>query len=284
MIIDTHIHLYPPETNAAPAAWAAARGEALWSALSTRKRKDGRAVQAFPSVDELLRAMDAAGVDRAVLLGWYWERHATGMEQNRFFETCVAAHPSRLRAFATVHPGAGDAALEEVRWAKEHGFLGLGELSPHSQRIALGDPVWRSVLSLAGKLHLPVNLHVTDPESKPYPGRVDTPLCDFVGVAREFPATKFILSHWGGGLAFDSENRVLRNVYYDTSASPLLYSPEIWSKAPVERTLFGSDYPLILYPRLGADAEIGRLIAEAREGGAPEEIFAANAQALLGWA
>ena len=47
--------------------WAAARGESLWAALCTRRRKGGRAVQGFPSVEQLLRDMDEVGVARAVL-------------------------------------------------------------------------------------------------------------------------------------------------------------------------------------------------------------------------
>src|SRR5207248_2583537 len=148
------------------------------------------------------------------------------------------------------HAGAGELALAEVRKAREAGLIGLGELSPHSQGVALDDPWWVKLVTLAGELKMPVNLHVTDPNSELYPGRVETPLADFIGLAREFPATKFILAHWGGGLAFDAECRPLRNVYYDTAASPLLYPPDVWPRglagAGNDRILFGSDYPLAL--------------------------------------
>ena len=149
--------------------------------------------------------MDAAGVAKAVLLGWYWENQTTCVWQNTFYAECVRRHPDRLAAFATVHPAAGMAALEEVRRAKSIGLVGLGELSPHSQGVGLNDPFWIKLLQLAGELKLPVNLHVTDPQSASYPGRIETPLTDFIRLAREFPQTRFILAHWGGGLAFDSE-------------------------------------------------------------------------------
>ena len=67
-IIDAHVHLYPPEINRAPAAWAGVQGELHWSTLCTRVRKNGRPVQGFPGMDELLREMDAAGIERAVLV------------------------------------------------------------------------------------------------------------------------------------------------------------------------------------------------------------------------
>lgn len=280
--IDAHVHLYPSEANRAPAAWAAARGEKHWAELCTRRRKDGSPVQGFPSMSELLRDMDAAGIRKAVLLGWYWENHATCVEHNKFYASCLKAYPTRFAAFATVHPAVGQTALDEVRRARDAGFSGLGELSPHSQHVPLDDPIWRKILALAGELKLPVNLHVTDPQSKPYHGRVETPLADFIALARKFPATKFILAHWGGGLAFDPVKGALPNVYYDTAASPLLYGPAVWAKAPPGRVLFGSDYPLVLYPKSGTAPEFAGILQEAQGGGADEALLGGNAAGLLG--
>ena len=285
-VIDAHVHLYPPEAGREPTAWAAARGETHWATLSARRRKNGRPVQGFPTVGELLRDMDAAGVERAVLLGWYWEHPATCVEQNRFYADCVRAHPDRLTAFATVHPGAGPAALEVVRRARSEGFAGLGELSPHSQHVDLADPVWTQLLDLAGELGLPVSLHVTDPLSRKFPGRVETPLEDFRCLARAHPATTFVLAHWGGGLAFDPTSRSLPNVWYDTAATPLLYSAperrELIAKAPAGRVLFGSDYPLILYPEFEKTPALGRWLEEFKAAGMPAEAMAGNTAKLLG--
>src|SRR5580704_10473136 len=102
--IDCHVHLYPLEINRDPAGWAAAAGEPHWAALCTRRRKDGRPVQGFPDLDRLLLDLDAAGIERAVLLGWYWEKPESCRSQNRFYAECVKLHPDRLSAFATVHP------------------------------------------------------------------------------------------------------------------------------------------------------------------------------------
>ena len=283
-VIDAHVHLYPPEANPDPAAWAAARGETLWATLCTRRRRDGRPVQGFPDVGALLRELDACGIDRAVLLGWYWQHPATCAEQNRFYAACVQAHPDRLAACATVHPAAGAGALAEIRRARDEGLVGLGELSPHAQGFRPDDPGWRSILALAGDLHLPVTLHVTDPASRSFPGRVDTPLPDFLSWADAFPGTTFILAHWGGGLAWAPEALARPNVLFDTAASPLLYGPEVWAKAPAGRVLFGSDHPLHLYPREESGLGLVRLLREARAGGAPADLFGANAARLPGWA
>lgn len=266
--IDAHVHLYPPEVNLDPAAWALAQGETHWATLCTRQRRDGSPVQFFPSVDGLLTEMDAAGIERSILLGWYWDKPESCVMQNRFFADCIRKHPDRLSAFATVHPAAGNGALEEIHRAHGAGFIGIGELSPHSQRVALTDPTWRELMVMAGEFKLPVNLHVTDPKSAFFPGRIDTPLGDFIGLAREFPTTTFILAHWGGGLAFDSENRPLKNLNYDTAASPLMYGQEAWRRAAdavgTQRIIFGSDIPLRLYPKIEPGTGLAAFVQEAR--------------------
>lgn len=290
-VIDAHVHLYPPEMCPDPATWAVAHGEPHWSVMCARIRKTtGRPVQAFPSVDDVLRGMDTAGVDRSVLLGWYWENHDTCVRQNRFFEECVRAHPDRFSAFATVHAAAGEEAVREVRRAKDAGLIGLGELSPHSQHIAADSPLWSAVLTLAGELNMPVNVHVTDPLVGKYPGRVETPLTDFLTMARRFPKVRFILAHWGGRL-WREAGALQENVWVDTAASPLLYGAGagIWRDGLVgcgaERVLWGTDYPLDLYPREPGKETWAGFLAEAREhvdADDADDVLGGNAARLFG--
>jgi predicted TIM-barrel fold metal-dependent hydrolase len=289
VIIDAHVHLYPADVDLDPEGWAARTGERHWGVLCTRRRRDGRPVQSLPTIEALLRAMDAAGISRAVLLGWYWEKPETCEWQNRFYGECVRAHQDRLSAFASIHPAAGrDATLAEVRRAHADGLIGLGELSPHSQVFPVDDPVFADVLSLAGELRMPVNLHVTDPCSRPYVGRIETPLVDFGWLARTFPRTTFILAHWGGMLPRVEANASaaeLPNVYYDTAASPLLYDAGVWSEAlPAfgnDRVLFGSDFPLNLYPKLDEAPGLLRFVTEAIRAGAGPDVMGENAARIF---
>lgn len=285
-IIDAHVHLYPAEVNAAPAAWAEKTGEAHWAKLCARTRKNGQPVQGFPSVDELLRDMDAAGVERAVLQGWYWEKPATCVWQNEFYAECIRKHPDRLAAFATLHPAMGEQeTLELVRRAAHDGFIGLGELSPHSQGFSVDDPIWQEVLMLAGELQLPINLHVTEPVGKNYPGKIPTPLGDFVRMAQRHPQTDFILAHWGARLPFDVEwgdaARSLANIHYDTAASPWIYDGRVFSEmvsaVGAQKILFGSDYPLTLYPGQTANG-LAHFISTTKTCGLPD----VELKALLG--
>lgn len=285
MIVDAHVHLYPPEINRDPAGWAFVAGESRWAELCTRRRADGRPVQGFPDVGTLLHTMDAAGVARAVLLGWYWEKHDTCVAQNRFFAACVRAHPDRLAAFAAVQPLAGPAALAEVRRARDEGLIGVGELCPQQTGSSLAAPEFAAVAELAGELGLPVNLHVTDPSTPYYPGRVETPLADFAAAARRHPETTFVLAHWAGGL----DVRGFANVYVDTAAAPLIYRRPAWDKLGVtarsDQVLFGSDYPLNLYPRRLAEPEMKEFVREATEAcgdlASRAQVLGGNAQRLF---
>jgi hypothetical protein len=270
-IVDCHVHLYPPAVNAAPTEWAREAGEVHWGLLCARVRKSGRAVQGFPSVDALLRAMDAAGVERAVLQAWYWEKHDTCWMQNRFYSECIRAHPDRLSACGTFHVAAGsETVCAEIDWMAENGFVGLGELSPHSQNFSAQDPVWLEALNHCGEKKLPVLIHVTEPNSKAYPGRVLTPLADFVDWAKRFPATTFVLAHWGARLPMDpSLGEAISeccNVFFDTAASPLLYESGVFAEmiaaVGVERILFGSDFPLVLFPKTETEPSIASFVAQ----------------------
>jgi Predicted metal-dependent hydrolase of the TIM-barrel fold len=267
-LVDHHVHLYPAEVNRDPAGWAAARGEHLWAKMCARKRRDGSPVQEFPDVEELLRAMDAAGIARAVLLGWYWEKAETCEWQNRAMGRWVAQWPDRLAAYATFHPGA---TAEEVRaelWrARDEGLSGLGELSPHSVGASIDGEGMRAALALAEEWRWPVTLHVTEPRAKPYPGMILTPESDFRALAKGWPRVRFVLAHWAGG--FDV--RDLGNVFVDTAAAPLIYGGAAWAMRGVsvrpEQVLFGSDYPLRLRPGQPAAEGWAAFAEEARRNG-----------------
>ena len=288
-VIDCHVHLYPADANQDPAQWGRDHGELAWVAMSTRYRRSGIAVQGFPSVDELLREMDTAGVERSVLLGWYWANAATCRAQNEFYARCVRQYPGRLSAFATLQPaGNADGAIEEMRRARDAGLIGLGELSPHAQSYAIDDPGFRAALQLAEEWSWPVNLHVTDPAGRAYPGRVETPPEDFVLLGQTYPKLSFILAHWGGLLPLRNPAAAqLTNIYYDTSASPLLYDKTVWSRflavVPKDHVLFGSDFPLNVYPTMAVKPEMAQFLAEAQGVGASETIFSSNVERLLGF-
>lgn len=136
--------------------------------------------------------------------------------------------------------------------------------------------IFAEALELAADLRMPVNLHVTDADSGDYRAKSSRPPATSSGWRISSHVT-FILAHWGALLPMhDEEAENLINVFYDTSASPLLYDATIWRRfleiVPEERVLFGSDYPLNLYPKLDVEPSLLRLVEEAKASGIDPDV------------
>jgi len=201
--------------------------------------------------------MDRSGVDHAVLQGWYWEHQHTCDSLNRYYAGCLRAHPDRISAFAAVNPSAGQTALDGIRRARDEGFSGLGELCPPVQGGSLHDPKWVEAMVLAAESELVVLFHVDEQVGRDHPGRVLTSPEDFQWIVEACSNLRIILAHFGGGLVFHRLNRGVRKtferIWFDTAASPLLYDSRVYQAAITcgagDRLLFGSDFPLIAFPR-----------------------------------
>jgi predicted TIM-barrel fold metal-dependent hydrolase len=266
-IVDAHIHMYPPEVARDPVAWAEAHSEPAWSACVAPRGR--RSIQGWADPDALIADMDEAGVGACVMLGWYWERQETCELQNGWYADWIRRHPARLMGFAAVQPSAGRASIDSLERALDSGLCGIGELLPEGRGSFVGDTWWRRVFEVAAARGLPVTLHATDPAAGPSAGPA-TALADYVLIAREFPEVPIILAHWGGGLALrdfpEVEGPLPANLYFDTAASPLLYDRGVFRSAMdrvgAGRIIFGSDYPLILYPREARKPGFARFLGE----------------------
>ena len=98
-----------------------------------------------------------------------------------------------------------------------------------------------------------LDIHCSEPVGHEYLGKERiTPDIIYKLICR-LPDMIIICSHWGGGLPFyalmPEVEEAMKDVYFDCSASPYLYKPEIFRHVSelvgVERILFGSDYPLM---------------------------------------
>jgi predicted TIM-barrel fold metal-dependent hydrolase len=68
MIVDAHIHMYPPEVYRDPMSWAQRADEPYWALLIT-DRPGRPSIQGWATVERLLSDMDRAGVERVVMQG-----------------------------------------------------------------------------------------------------------------------------------------------------------------------------------------------------------------------
>ena len=110
------------------------------------------------------------------------------------------------------------------------------------------------IMKLCRQKDLPVMMHVNEPLGRDYPGKSPNSLGQIYALAKRFNRNKLVLAHWGGGIFLymllkKEVKDTLKNVYYDTAASPFVYHPDIFPLAVrlagIEKILFGSDFPLI---------------------------------------
>lgn len=123
-------------------------------------------------------------------------------------------------------------------------------------------------------------LHTNEPVGHHYPGKGHLPLAAIYALVKTLPDLRLVLAHWGGGFPFyelmPEVRGAAQNVFYDTAASPLLYTPNIFRTVVNivgdHKVLFGSDFPLILYPERQKEPDFRPFLDEVRGVGfSPEE-------------
>jgi len=238
------------------------------------------------TADELINSMDKDGVDISVILNGGWATHELCVETNDYILESVARYPDRLIGFCTVQPRSFEAAAAEIERCAKGGIKGVGEVRPDTQLFDLTEQdIMEPVIEVIRRHRLILLAHASEPVGHQYQGKgIVTPdvLYPFITT---FPDVTLVCAHWGGGLPFyalmPEVKKAMSNVYFDSAASPLLYSPEIYNQVVhlvgADKILFGSDYPLLTQSRLLK--EIGSLDL-------PQEtktlILSGNAQRLLG--
>lgn len=272
VIIDAHTHYFPEELHADPRAWGEVRGERHWADLVAPRNRPS--LQGWATQTRMLADMDAAGIEVAVLAGWYWEHGATCRWHNRKMAGLLQSHPERFAALATCQPLDGPVAvIEELEFARQAGFRGVGELLPALQGYSYDHPGFLACLEFCRSHHWPILLHITEPVGRSHIGRIETPLQPLVDFLAGHRENRFVLAHWGGLLPFFELNPYIHeqlvHVSYDTAASPLLYDPAVFSLAVQaigpERILFGSDYPLLNFPGIEKTPGFQRSFNQARD-------------------
>jgi predicted TIM-barrel fold metal-dependent hydrolase len=260
--IDAHVHYMPPLTS--EELDTLSHREPYWGLL-LHPPVGARSLQGWVSAERMLQDMDAAGVDYVVIQAQYRRTHAACVEHNDQLLTLVRRWPQRVTAFAVVQPMAGAQARDELQRCLDNGMRGVGELNPYAQGFAIDHPDFLRLVEMCIAYDVPLSLHVSEEVGRYYLGKSTTPLRHYYWLACRYPELKLILAHWGGGLFFyelmPSVRKALRNVWYDTAASPLLYpTAEIFEVAlrciDYRKLLFGSDYPLILFPRRQSEPDL----------------------------
>jgi predicted TIM-barrel fold metal-dependent hydrolase len=276
--VDFHTHVFPPEIKKKRNDYID-RDPCFAILYSNPEAK-------IATADELIADMDKGGIDISVILNIGWTTHELCVETNDYIIDAVIRFPKRLVGFCAVQPQSTKAAVKEIERCAKAGLKGVGEMRPDMQLFDLDDEMVIAPFVEALNHHNLILLtHASEPVGHKYQGKGGiTPDVLYPFIAA-YPQLTIVCAHWGGGLPFynlmPEVKKAMQNVYFDTAASPFLYSPEIYSHvvklAGVDKILFGSDYPLMPPRRLLEEIEALNLNKETKE-----LMLSGNAWRLLG--
>jgi hypothetical protein len=278
MIVDCHTHIFPNEVRKDREAFCE-KDEGFSSIYKNLKSK-------MVGVEDLIASMDESGVQRSVICGFPWSRPDLCSLHNQYLMESASRYPNRLVVFISLlfsNPGWSERELDQKMKA---GAKGVGEIAFYHHEMTSQDiNSMKPILTQMEKQGIPLLLHTNELLGHFYPGKGMTSLERFYELILSFPNLPVLLAHWGGGLPFyelmPEVAKVMANVYYDTAASPFLYSKKIYSIVSqivgVKKILFGTDFPLIPTRRYFQELEESGLSKEDQR-----KILGLNFSKLLG--
>jgi predicted TIM-barrel fold metal-dependent hydrolase len=277
MIIDFHVHTFPADIRNHRERFFDDEPEFKLLYESPKSK--------LVSAEDIVATMDEQKVDLSVVFGFPWRTPETCRLNNDYVIDAVSRYPDRLRGMCCVDSLNPDAA-DEVQRCLDAGLSGVGELAFYGCgidgecQLSL-DPI----MAICRERDVPVLLHTNEEVGHLYPGKTPNTMIQIYETVSRFPDNTIVLAHWGGGIFFynllkKAVKETLKNVWYDTAASPFLYESRIYSYARdlvgIEKVLLGTDYPLL---------KPARYFKEMREGGLNREemdaVCGQNAVSLL---
>jgi predicted TIM-barrel fold metal-dependent hydrolase len=266
MIIDCHTHIFPEEVRKDRDGFC--KKDKAFSIIY----KNSKAKMA--GAEDLIASMDESGINRSVVCGFPWNQPDLCSFHNHYLMESASRYPDRLIVFVSLLFSNPDWSGKELDRAVKGGARGVGEIAFYRGEMTSQDiHSVKSILIQMERQGIPLLLHTNETIGHSYPGKGRTPLERFYELILSFPNLPIILGHWGGGLPFyelmPEVAKSTVNVYYDTAASPFIYSKKIYAIASeivgVEKILFGTDFPLIAPRRYFKELEESGLSKEDRE-------------------
>ena len=260
VVIDFHTHIFPPWLKEKRDEYT--KRDACFSSLYSQPKAR------LATAEELLAAMDEAGIDLSVVLNIGWVNHDLCVKTNDYILESVSRYPKRLIGFCGIQPRAGDAAIAEIERCAGAGARGIGELRSDVQAFDLTDEsTMKPLVDSAVKHDLILLTHSSEPVGHQYFGKGSITPSILYSFIMAFPNLKLVCAHWGGGLPFyalmPEVAASLSNVLFDTAATVFLYKAEIFEQVSriigSDKILFGTDYPLLGQNRVLAQVQSARL-------------------------
>jgi predicted TIM-barrel fold metal-dependent hydrolase len=251
VIVDCHTHVFSPEIIKHRRRYV--ESDPCFALLFDNKKAK------MVNTEQLVESMDKTGIDRAIIQNIGWATHELCVETNDYILESISKYPQRLIGFCAVQPLAFTAALEEIKRCAAGGAMGIGELRPDIQMFDFNDDeIMKPFVASIIEHNMVLSIHASEPVGHLYSGKgTITPDCLYPFI-KHYPKLNILLAHWGGGLCFyglmPEVKESLKNVYFDSAASPYLYNQKIYRHASeilgAQKILFGSDFPLMAQSRV----------------------------------
>jgi predicted TIM-barrel fold metal-dependent hydrolase len=191
------------------------------------------------SADDLLRQMDAAGVERAVIAPEDREIAVANAAGNRRIAAMAREARGRFIPACTVNPWTGPDGIDELKRAVGEGGARMLILGPALQGFITTDDLCDALLAEAARMNLPVYFH-TGPHSSAAPTQVAL-------LAERFPDARFILGHCGStDYAHDMPSvfrMKLANLWFELSFVRPWSIASYAQQSDESRLIFGSSSP-----------------------------------------
>ncbi|MCP4683138.1 MAG: amidohydrolase [Desulfobacterales bacterium] len=246
MIIDFHTHVFPP--------FFRDKKQDLFSHEPAFKTLYNSPGAKLVGAGELIRDMDKEEIHGSVIFGFPWEDAELYKRHNDYIMESVHGNAGRLTGFCCFSPLSPEGP-KEVERCLQMGLSGVGELAVYGSGLSSRvTGAVKEVMALCLQFDVPLLLHTNEPIGHQYAGKAPITLRQIYDFLKAYPLNKIVLAHWGGGLFFyglmkKEVKDVLKNVWFDTAASPYLYTPDIYRIAGeiigFEKILLGSDYPIL---------------------------------------
>ena len=198
-------------------------------------------------IKNLLAAMDAYGIDMAVIHPIASENKVLGYGDNSFVGKLVKDYPDRLMGFASVLPYQSSAGDDLKRAVETYGLKGL-KLHPAMQNYPMTHPSMNTITEKYIELDIPILIHTGIINAR----TARIAYCDSLPIddlAIRYPEAVFVIAH-GDPLGKDPAMVCKHpNVYLDTTGTFARYVNMLPSVAPMcykrmrksDRIVFGTD-------------------------------------------
>lgn len=281
MIIDTHVHLYPPDVVR---EWEKiAEKEPYFRLLCSGK------VHKWAVAEDLFEMMESDHIDQCWATSFAFRDPGLCRHCNDYVIETSERSGGRVKGLAVVNPLSRDFEKEIFR-CREAGMIGVGELFPGGQVFDITDErqTWRLAAACrdAGMFLM---LHTAEQVGHDYPGKGTAGPKEAAAFCLNHPGLAVVFAHMGGGLwqyEMMPEMKIcLQNAWYDTAAVPFLYDAAIFravfAAGVGHKILYGSDFPLLRikrFKRMLGEASLSPEEESALLGGNAKEV---ESRALL---